>query len=198
MEKYVVTISRQFGAMGRTIAQKMSEKLGIEFYDRDIVEETAKRMNLPVSEISDEEERFGGFFTERKYPLGMGPMSLQHEIFQIQSNIIKDLASKESCIIVGRCSEYCLKDMDRVLSVYVYASEKQRLYNCINRLGMDEKTAKRMIKDVDKARESYRNRYCPGAENLFDYRDMCIDSGKFDIDGTTAILCNVVRSTFGE
>ena len=61
MDKYVITISRQFGALGRTIAQKMAAELGIEFYDRDIVEHTAKRMGLPVSEISKEEERAGIF-----------------------------------------------------------------------------------------------------------------------------------------
>ena len=141
MEKYVITISRQFAAMGRTIARNMAESLDIEFYDRDIVEETAKRMNLPVSEVSDAEERFGGFFAERRYPLGMGSASMQQEIFQIQTNIIRDLASKESCIIVGRCADYCLRDMDRVLIVYIYASEEQRKDNCINKLGMDEKTA---------------------------------------------------------
>ena len=64
MDKYVITISRQFGALGRTIAQKMAAELGIEFYDRDIVEHTAKRMGLPISEISNEEERAGGFFAE--------------------------------------------------------------------------------------------------------------------------------------
>ena len=105
MDKYVITISRQFGALGRTIAQKMAAELGIEFYDRDIVEHTAKRMGLPVSEISKEEERAGGFFAERRYPLGMGPVSMQEELFQVQTNIIRDFASKESCIIVGRCGE---------------------------------------------------------------------------------------------
>ena len=137
MDKYVITISRQFGALGRTIAQKMAAELGIEFYDRDIVEHTAKRMGLPISEISNEEERAGGFFAERRYPLGMGPVSMQEELFQVQTNIIKDLASKESCIIVGRCGDYCLKDMERVLNIYVYAPVEKRVENCISILGMD-------------------------------------------------------------
>ena len=195
MEKYVVTISRQFAAMGRTIAQNMAKSLDIEFYDRDIVEETAKRMNLPISEVSDAEERFGGFFAERRYPLGMGSASMQQEIFQIQTNIIRDLASKESCIIVGRCADYCLKDMDRVLNVYIYASEERRI-NCIHKLGMDEKTAQKMMRDVDKARESYRLKYCPGVTSAFDHRDICIDSGKFGIEETSALLCHTVRSVF--
>ena len=96
-------------------------------------------MGLPISEISNEEERAGGFFAERRYPLGMGPVSMQEELFQVQTNIIKDLASKESCIIVGRCGDYCLKDMERVLNIYVYAPVEKRVKNCTSVLGMDEK-----------------------------------------------------------
>ncbi|MBO4456334.1 MAG: cytidylate kinase-like family protein [Butyrivibrio sp.] len=197
MDKYVITISRQFGALGRTIAQKMAAELGIEFYDRDIVEHTAKRMGLLVSEISKEEERAGGFFAERRYPLGMGPVSMQEELFQVQTNIIRDLASKESCIIVGRCGDYCLRDMERVLDIYVYAPIEKRVENCISILGMDEKNAREMIQDVDKARENYRRKYCKDIAGIFDDRDICIDSGRFGADKSAEILCGVVRSVFG-
>ncbi|MBR4671181.1 MAG: cytidylate kinase-like family protein [Butyrivibrio sp.] len=196
MDKYVITISRQFGALGRTIAQQMSKELGIEFFDRDIVELTAKRMGLPISEISKEEERHGGFFAERRYPLGMGPVSMQEELFQIQSNIIKDIAAMESCIIVGRCGDYCLRHVDRVLDVYVYASFEKRLENCKSILGMDEKTARSMIQDVDKARENYRRKYCKDMAGVFDNRDICIDSGKFGAEKTAEILCGIARSIF--
>lgn len=197
MDKYVITISRQFGALGRTIAQQMSKELGIEFFDRDIVELTAKRMGLPISEISKEEERHGGFFAERRYPLGMGPVSIQEELFLIQSNIIKDIAAMESCIIVGRCGDYCLRHVDRVLDVYVYASFEKRLENCKSILGMDEKTARSMIQDVDKARENYRRKYCKDMAGVFDNRDICIDSGKFGAEATAEILCGIARSVFG-
>ena len=197
MDKYVITISRQFGALGRTIAQQMSKELGIEFFDRDIVELTAKRMGLPISEISKEEERHGGFFAERRYPLGMGPVSMQEELFQIQSNIIKDIAAMESCIIVGRCGDYCLRHVDRVLDVYVYASFEKRLENCKSILGMDEKTARSMIQDVDKARGNYRRKYCKDMAGVFDNRDICIDSGKFGAEATAEILCGIARSVFG-
>lgn len=197
MDKYVITISRQFGALGRTIAQHMAQTLGIEFYDRDIVEATAKRMGLPVSEISNEEERSGGFFSEKRYPLGTGPVSMQEEIFQTQTNIIRDFATKDSCIIVGRCSDYCLRDMDRVLNVYVYAPAKKRIENCTSILGMEEKTARKMLLEVDKAREAYRKKYCKNVTGVFDNRDICIDSGKFGAEATADILCNMVRSVFG-
>ena len=90
MEQYVITISRQFGSMGRSIARELSEILGIEFLDRDIVEATAKRMGLPVSVISDEEESMKSTFFRRQYPLGMGMSSLKDEIFLTQKNIIRD------------------------------------------------------------------------------------------------------------
>ena len=196
MDKYVITISRQFAALGRTIAQKMSEELGIEFYDRDIVEHTAKRMGLPVSEISKEEERAGNFWDEKRYPLGMGPASMQEELFQIQSNIIKDLASKESCIVVGRCSDYCLSGMERVLNIYVYAPVEKRVENCTEIFGMDEKTARKMIQDVDKAREIYRKKYCNNVRNFFYNRDICVDSSRFGAEKTASILCGIARSVF--
>lgn len=196
MDKYVITISRQFGALGRTIAQHMAMELGIDFFDRDIVEETALRMGLPVSEISKEEERAGGFFAEKRYPLGMGPVSMQEELFLIQSNIIKDFAAMQSCIIVGRCGDYCLRNADRALHVYVYSPYEKRLENCTSILGMDEKTARDMIKDVDKARDNYRKKYCKDMAGVFDNRDICIDSSKFGAEATAKILCGIARSVF--
>lgn len=196
MDKYVVTISRQFASMGRTIAQEMSKELGIEFYDRDIVEATAKRMGLPVPEISKTEENGASIFANRRYPLGMGLISMQQEVYYVQSNIIRDLAQKESCIIVGRCADSILKGMPRCLNIYVYAPYEARLRNCTELLGMDEKTAKRMIREVDKAREIYRLRYCDGVKTVLDHRDLMIDSSKFGPEKTAHILSDIVKDIF--
>lgn len=193
MEKYVITISRQFGSMGRSIAHKLSEMMDIEFLDRDIVEMTAKRMGLPVSMISDEEEGAKARFWKRIYPLGSGVPSLKDEIFSVQSNIIHDFADKSSCIIVGRCSEYILRDEPNLLRVYIYAPYEKRLKNCTDILGMDEATAKRLIKEVDNARENYHKLYVPGYTNPFDNRDICIDSSRFGIEGTAKILEKMIR-----
>lgn len=194
MDNYVVTISRQFASFGRSIAQKLSSELSVEFYDRDIVEATAKRMGQPISVISDEEESSHPSFFRRKYPLGMGEANIQDEIFNVQSNIIRDIAQRESCIIVGRCAGYILRDHPRILNVYVYAPEEQRLKNCVESLQMDLKTAKQMIKDVDRARENYRRRYCPEWKNIYDGYDLMIDSSRFGIEGTARILADIVRS----
>ena len=162
MEQYVITISRQFGSMGRSIARELSEILGIEFLDRDIVEATAKRMGLPVSVISDEEESMKSTFFRRQYPLGMGMSSLKDEIFLTQKNIIRDFAAKVSCIIV-----------------------------------MDPQTAKKMMRDVDAARNRYHKAYIPGWQSVFDHKDLMIDSSRFGIDGTAKILADIVKNQWG-
>lgn len=193
---YVVTISRQFGSMGRSIAKKLSENLGIEFLDRDIVEETSKRMGLPISMISKEEEAYKAGFSGRIYPLGVGIPSIKDEIFEVQKNIIRDFASADSCIIVGRCAEHVLRDYPNKLSIYIYASKEQRIKNCIEHLEMDEKTAKRMIREVDAARENYHKLYIQGYESPFHGKDLCINSGSFGIEGTAEIISEIVRKKF--
>lgn len=193
MEQYVITISRQFGSMGRTIAQHLSEELGIEFYDRDIVEATAKRMGESVKAISNAEESAGSFFLKKKYPFKMGIYSISDEIYAVQKNIIRDMAQKQSCIIVGRCADSILQDIPNHLNVYIYAPFEARLYNCTHDLMMDEATARKMIKEVDTARTNYQRKYCPEVKSVFDNKDLMIDSSKFGIDGTVKLLAGIVR-----
>lgn len=196
MKQYVITISRQFGSLGRTIAQQMSRQLGIDFYDRDIVEETARRMGLPVSVISGKEEHSESIYFKRQYPLGMGIASMKDEIFLTQKNIIRDLAQKESCIIVGRCADSILMDMENHLNVYIYAPVEARLRNCTEILKMDEKTAKRMIREVDRSRELYHRRYCPEYTGPSTNKDIMLDSSRFGVEGTAKILVGLVKEIF--
>ena len=196
MKQYVVTISRQFGSMGRSIAQALAQQLNIDFYDRDIVEETARRMGLPVSVISDTEENAKSVYFRRIYPLGMGVPNLRDEIFLVQKNIIRDLAAKSSCIVVGRCGGSILADMPNRLGVYVYAPYSQRLQNCTQKLGMDEATARRMIREVDRARELYHRRYCPEVKDVFTDHDLMLDSSRFGVEGSASLLAHIAQTLF--
>ena len=196
MKQYVVTISRQFGSMGRIIAQQLSRELGVDFYDRDIVEETASRMGLPVSVISNTEENSRSIYFKQQYPLGMGIASMRDEIFLIQKNIILDLARKESCIIVGRCADSILMDVENHLNVYIYAPMEARLRNCTQTLKMDENTARKMIREVDRSRELYHRRYCPEYVDPSTNKDIMLDSSRFGADGTVRLLAGLVRELF--
>ena len=194
MSHYVVTISRQFAAMGRAVAQNMSRELGIEFYARDIVEATAARMGLPVSEVSEREDNHSTSYFKCLYPLGTGLLSEQDELFQTQKNIIRDLAERESCIIVGRCADVVLADRKDVLNVRVFAPYEARLRNCTEKLGMDERTARKMIERIDRSREEYHREY--GGCEVTHYTDIIINTERFGIEGSARELCAIVRRKF--
>lgn len=197
MDNFAITISRQFASLGRSIAQELSEQMGIDFLDRDIVDETAKRMNKPVSFVSKEEEDINSPFAYRMYPLGIGIPSVKDDIFKVQQSIIVDEANKKSCIIVGRCGSYCLKDHPRLLRVYIYASVEDRLKNCIEKLGMQEKEAMRTISEVDNARENYHKTYIKGYKSATLDSDICINSGVYGIKEAAALIREAATLKFG-
>lgn len=201
-KKYIVTIARQFGSLGRPIAMKMSEKLGIEFYDRDIVEEAAKKLNLPVSKINEIEESARkntktNSFRRMMYPLGTQTDDMQNKLFEAQQNIIKFLAERESCIIVGRCSDFILADEPNIIRIYIYASYEARIRNCIEDLHMDEEEARRMIKSVDEARDHYHMHYTGYLPNDQRFKEIMIDSSMFGTEGTADYLVAAVKKKFG-
>ncbi len=195
-DKFVVTIARQFGSLGRPIARKVSEKIGIEYFDRDIVDLAAKKLNLPVSAISDNEESAKSAFFNMSYPLGMGTTSIQDAIFTAQKKIVIDLAEKESCIIVGRCADYILNDYKNIINVFIYAPYADRLRNCVESLNMQPEEAKKMIADVDKAREAYHRHYCGYSMSDKDYKHVMLDSSLLGVDGTCDVLVDIIRKRF--
>lgn len=200
MEKFVITITRQFGSLGRPVAKRMSEILGIEYYDRDIVDQAAKKLKLPVSVINQEEEKAAkqelSPFSRMMFPLGKGTSTTQDKIFEAQKNIIQFLAEKNSCIIVGRCSDFILSEEKNLMNIYIYASYEARLKHCIDDLGMDETEARRMIKSVDEARDSYHMQYAGYLPDDKRFKNILIDSSLFGVEGTAEFLAEAVKRKF--
>lgn len=194
-KKYVITITREFGSLGRPIAKRLSELLNIEYYDRDIVEATAKKMNLPVSTLSKKEEKSSGFL-RMIMPLGEDSPEQQKKIFEVQSQIIQDIVEKESCIIVGRCADYVLKDNPDAVHVYIYASYADRLANCVGTLGMEKMDAKHMIQEVDKARIAYHKRFAKYTPADPQYKHIIINSALLEVEGTAQALATIIRQKF--
>jgi len=194
MKHYVITLTRQFASQGRSIAQAMSRELGIEFYDRDIVEATAARLGLPVGTVSDAEDTHSTSYFRSIYPLGTGNLSIQDELFQTQSNIIRDLAQRESCIIVGRCADAVLRDRADTLNIRVYAPYEHRLWVCTTQLGMDERTAKKMIDRVDRSREQYHREYGGCEPDALSH--ILINSSRFTVQEAASTLCAIARRWF--
>ena len=199
-ETYVVTIQRQFGSMGRPIARSMSEKLGIEFYDRDLVDQAAQKLNLPVSRVRESEEtgekKGRNPFWQMLLPLGSESPDEQDKIFEAQKNIIQFLAEKESCIIVGRCSDFILHEMKNAMHIYIYAPFEVRVRNSVEQLGLSEDEARRMCVEVDKARDSYQMRYAGGLLDDKRTKNLLIDSSLFSVEGTAEFLVEAVKRRF--
>ncbi len=200
-KKIIITITRQFGSMGRPIAQRMSEKLGMEFYDRDIVEHTAKKLNLPVSTIHEVEESalkiHKNAFSRMAFPLGKGTTEMQDQIFQAQEKIIKKLVEKESCIVVGRCADFILSEEPNSVHIYIYAPYEARIKNCIEKLNLKEDEAKRMIQEVDDARDSYHLNYAGYKPDNKLFKHILVDSSFLDVEGTADYLVSAIKFKFG-
>ncbi len=196
MEKYNITITREFGSMGRPIAKALSERLGIEYYDRDIVEEVSHQLNLPVSKISDVEESSKNHFLAGMFPLGTDTEYIQDMIFDVQKDIILELARKSSCILVGRCADYLLQNQPNVINIFIYAPFKAKLENCISELEMTEDEAKKAIMKVDKARTAYHKRYAGYAPYDPKHKQLMIDSSLLGVEGTADMIAEIVKKKF--
>lgn len=194
---YVITITREFGSMGRSIAKRLSEMLEIDFYDRDIVEEVAKKLDMPVSRISGAEEKARSGLFYRRFPLGTEESYIQDMIFDVQKEIILDLASKSSCILVGRCADSLTAHMQRRLSISVYAPFSERLKNCVEKLSMTAEEAERMINSVDRARRAYHKKYAGYFPNDEKHMDVMINSSFLGVEGTAEILADMAGKKFG-
>lgn len=196
MEKFTITITREFGSLGRSIARELSQILGVEFYDRDIVEEVANKLNLPVSTVSNEEEKSRHSFFPRMFPLGTDEEYMQDIIFDVQKDIILNLAKKTSCILVGRCSDFLLEKEKNNINIFIYASYEKRLQNCVDTLGMTEAEAKRMILSVDKARNAYHKKYAGYLPNDPEHKQLMIDSSLLGVTGTAKLIAEIVHQLF--
>lgn len=196
-KKYIVTITREFGSLGRPIAREMSEILGIEYYDRGIVEATSKKMHLPVSKISEHEETYSTSLFSMLLPLGSDSIAKQDEIYNVQKEVIREMAEKESCIIVGRCADYIFRDHRNVLNIYIYAPVEARYKNCVEVLNMKPEEATKMIYKVDKARTAYHKRYAKYAPGDPDSKQIMIDSSMLGVKGTAEVLAEIVQRRFG-
>ena len=196
LEQYTITITRQFGSMGQVIAKRMAEILEIEYFDRDILEKVSEQTGLMLSTIRDEEERAKNRLGFMKFPLGQQTSDVQDKIFNVQKEIILELAERQSCIMVGRCADFVLKDMPNLVNIYIYAPESDRLVHCIEDFNMNEREARDMIKEVDEAREAYHLRYAGYAPDDVRYKDIMINSSFLGIEGTAQYLCECIKERF--
>lgn len=191
MENIVITVARQYGSGGKTIGAMLAKELGINCYSREILRMASEEsgINERLFGMSDEKIRHSGWFKllSRPYegellPPESSDFVSDDNLFNYQAKIIKDLADKESCVIVGRCADYVLKDYPNVLSIFIHADEQFCFERSMERHSMSEKEMRRYIERTDKYRADFY-RYHTGREwtDARNY-DLCLNSGKLGFE----------------
>ena len=194
MKKTIITISRQFGSGGRTIGRKVAEKLGIPFYDKELVEQVALETGFAPKFVEEHGEHSPGksflsyAFAPQGVPGVMNGLSTADFLWNIQCNVILQLAEKGSCVIVGRNADYILKDREDVLNVYIHADMDFRADRIVRLYGDSEKSPESRLKEKDKRRtvnyQHYTGRVWGAAENY----DLCINSAKVGVDKAVDLI----------
>jgi CMP/dCMP kinase len=195
--KIIITIARQFGSGGTEIGEKLAEKLGVPFYDKSLIHIAAKESGID-EDLFDyaDEKAFHNFWTATAGSTNFygsrislfNEMPMNDKLFLIQSNIIKKLAANGSCVIIGRCADYILRDEEHTVPVFIHSSEQDRLDRVIHTYGISEKDAREIMVKTDKKRAAYYNYYSGEKWGRADNYDLSINSGVVGIDSAVEVI----------
>ena len=193
--KFVITIGREYGSGGRFVGRLVAERLGINFYDNELLFKAAQDSGLSEVVFKNFDERKDGFLGN-----GIGlyayDMTLSQKVFLAQFDTIKKLASEESCVIVGRCADYVLKDNPNLVSVFICAPMEDKIERAVKYYDVDAKKAESIILKKDKHRKSYYNFYTDREWGKASNYDLCINS-KIGIESCVDAIEAYVRRKFG-
>ena len=201
MEKKIITISREFGSGGRTMGRKIAEKLGIPFYDKELVDQIAVESGFApkFAEEHGEHSPTGSFFSYAFAPQGvpgiMNGLSTADFLWNIQCNVILQLADQGPCVIVGRNADYILKDRPDALHVYVFADVPYRAERIVRLYGESEKSPEQRLAEKDKRRRVNYQHYTGRTWGMAQNYDLCLDTGVLGEDYCAEIVVNAVLNS---
>ena len=205
-DQYVITIARGYGSGGRTMGKLLSEELGIHYYDRELLRLASDEsgINESIFEKADEKKRFTltGGFLGLKEPTLDGSFSQSYlwneMLFKIQSDVIKDLAHDKSCIFVGRCADYILRDMLNTLNVFISAEFNDRVQRVKKLHRLSDKKAKELIEKTDKKRAGYYNYYSNKQWGAAESYHLCINSSILGLETTANFIRDFLFQKIGQ
>ncbi len=203
MKNIIITISRQYGSGGRFIGERVAKKLNIGFYDKEFIDIVVEKTGISRETIEAKDEKFTNdniFFSAFNKKHFLSPFSnittysILDRIFDIQSEIIKDIADKGSCVMIGRCASFILKDTHKCFNVFIHAPAKNRIERITNQYGIKIENAETQLKNTDLYRYNYC-KYYTGEEwgNMVNY-NLTIDSGYFNDEES----CNIIIKSIKE
>ena len=190
MKNRVITISREFGSGGRTIGKEVAAMLNIPCYDDELIREVAEKSGLAeqyireYGEYSHSTSWIGSALTARDY----NGHSIQDELWNVQRNVILDLAKKEPCVIVGRCADYILRDVADCLAVFIHASFEKRAERIVRVYGERAESPEKRLTDKDKRRRAYYQFYTDKEWGKAQNYHIALDSGVLGIDKCVELI----------
>ena len=198
--KTIITLGRQFGSGGRAVGKKLAEDLGIPYYDKEILSRAAKESGICESLFENHDEKPTNSFLYSlvmdTYSAGYAAMGMEmpmsQKVFLAQFDAIKKIAAEGPCVIVGRCADYALEELDNVVSVFVHAPLEKRIARVGEYEKIDPAAAKKMVLQNDKKRASYYNYYSNKKWGDGATYDLCVNTGKVGIFGAAEIIKNYV------
>lgn len=203
MEHIIINIGRQLGSGGRVIAQKLAQEFDCQFYDKEILNLAAKESGFSekIFEQNDEHKGFLKSLFHMRVPL-VSDVNFyksdisQERLFQFQSDAIRKAAKKGSCVFVGRCADYILRDMPNVVNIFVTADIDWRAEQVIKRHQCTKEEALKIIHHAESSRASYYNYYTGKRWGDAASYDLCVDASILGIDATEQYIADFIRKRF--
>lgn len=201
MKKYIITIGRQFGCGAHEIATKLSKTLDIPYYDKEIIKRAAKESGFNENIFTFYDERPITSFLYNMSTDGYSGMlnngvPLEDQVVQYQFDTIRKVAREGSCIIVGRCADYILKEFPNLLTVFLHADDDFRIKRVNELYGLTGKSASKELKSVDKKRAKFHDFYSDDRWGDVTTYDLSIDVSKLGLDETVDLISYYVNKKF--
>lgn len=203
MKKMILAISREYGSGGSTVARKIAAELGIPLYDKAIIEMAAEKSGLSTDYINSVEQNLSSSYlfnlvsssyssnlTAHQYDV---PVS--YTAFTAQANVITELAGRGSCVILGRCADYTLRDDPDCVKVFIYADKNFRTDRSMADFGLDRKKTEARLTKIDKARANYYKTFTGADWGVSRAYDLCINTTRCGVDGAVEAIKAYLRGT---
>ena len=192
----IITIGRSFGSAGGHIGHAIGQKLGIPFYDNELISKVAEEEGYSKGLFAQAEEKslfsFSSFFASSRLGYMDGGYVNDNVLFKIQSEVIRNIAERGDAILIGRCADYILRDMD-CLNVFISAPEEYRIKSLMKSENISADEAEKLMRRKDRTRETYYNYYTFGAWGHASNYHLCVDSSILGIDGTAELIVDFGR-----
>ena len=194
MEKRIITISREFGSGGRFIGEEVAKKLGIAYYDKNIINEIAEKSGLSPEYIQENAELSPkkGLFAYAFAGRDITGKSVEDMVYEAQRKVILELADKESCVIIGRNADYILKDRDDVLNVFIHGDTPEKIQRITRLYNVEEQKVVKMMVDIDKRRMANYNFYTNQKWGKASNYTLCLNSSKLGYDRCEKIIMECI------